>query len=71
MQEKDYKYRTYDGYDCKYDDKKGLVQVLDNWTIPRNDVDQLKAALMLGPVGVAVDSSSELFRNYRSGVIKS
>ena len=71
MQESNYRYRERDGEDCKFDVSKGLVQVDDNWTIPRNDIDQLKAALMLGPVGVAVDSSSTIFRNYRKGVIKS
>ena len=31
----------------------------------------MKAALKLGAVGVGVDSSSEFFRHYTSGVIKS
>jgi hypothetical protein len=38
MQEGDYRYRERDRLDCKYKDDKGLVQVLDNWSIPPYDI---------------------------------
>jgi len=31
----------------------------------------MKAALMLGPVGISVDSSKTFFKNYRTGIIRS
>ena len=70
MEERDYYYKTRDGT-CKYDFGKGKVQIDDHWEVPRQNIKQMKAALMLGPVGISVDSSKTFFKNYYSGIIRS
>lgn len=49
----------------------GTVQVTDFTMVPSNEPFQLKKALAQGPVTVAVNASSSVFQQYRSGVITS
>ena len=51
-------------HECRFDYKLGRVEVNEYWEIIGRDVNQLKAALAMGPVGVAVDADSNVFRNY-------
>ena len=70
MSEWDYPYIKKE-QNCYYNKKKGGVRLDDYYEIIGQNSKQLKAALTLGAVGVGVDSSSEFFRHYDGGVIKS
>ena len=57
MEEKDYPYRMKDEV-CKFEPSLGRVQTQDFWMVPKNNKEQLKAALNMGPVGVNVAAST-------------
>ena len=68
LNSRDYPYTAFDGY-CKQDSFKGVGKVT-SWThVPPNSVEQLQAALNLGPVAVALETDKPAFMNYKSGVI--
>ena len=68
--ESDYPYRAVDDQ-CKYDASKGKVKVTAVRDVTPNDPQQLKAALNLGPVSVAIQADSKIFQSYAEGVINS
>lgn len=69
MEEKNYPYKVRQQATCQFDVKYGRVQTQDHWEIPPHEKNQLKAALMKGPVAVSVDADKDVFRNYVSGII--
>ena len=66
--EQDYPYRAVDD-ECNYDVAKGKVKASGVRDVAPNDPQQLKAALNLGPVSVAIQADSKIFQNYVDGVI--
>lgn len=68
--EKDYPYRGVDDQ-CNYDATKGKVKATGVRDVNPNEPEQLKAALNLGPVSVAIQADSKIFQNYVDGVINS
>ena len=69
--EKDYKYKARQNYRCLDRRYKGKVSVQNYWNVPRESVDQLKAAITYGPVSVTLQSASRVFQNYESGILDS
>jgi len=67
-QEADYPYTAEDG-DCKYNKNKA-VQVAKGYAfVTANSTDSLKAALVNGPVSVAIEADQDVFQFYSKGVI--
>ena len=58
--EANYPYKGTDS-DCLYDKTKGTVKVVNFEDVPPNSPDQLKAALVLGPVSVGISAGSKVF----------
>jgi len=58
--EENYPYKGADS-DCLYDKTKGTVKVVNFEDVPPNSSDQLKAALVLGPVSVGIQADSKVF----------
>jgi hypothetical protein len=56
--ESDYPYTAEDGT-CSFDQKGGRVAAYTVNRVPRNDPDQLKAAIAQVPTTVAVDADSD------------
>ena len=71
MKENDYPYTGTQGWSCKYDESKGVVKAKDFKDVKRDEVDQLVAALNIGPVSVAIEADTYVFQSYGSGVITS
>lgn len=70
MLESAYPY-TAKGGQCKYDASKGYGRVKGYQDVPRGDAAQLRAALNLGPVSVAIEADEYAFQGYTGGVITS
>ena len=68
--ESDYPYTGVDGT-CKYVTSKGVGKVSSFVDVTSNSADQLKAAIALGPVSVAIEADRLVFQSYTSGVITS
>jgi cathepsin L len=68
--EADYPYEAYDD-SCRADAKKGVVSSTGFHRVPKGDVDQLKAAINLGPVSVAIEADTMVFQFYSGGVLNS
>jgi C1A family cysteine protease len=56
---------------CKYEKSKGVGHVKGFKDVTSKNLDQMKAALALGPVSVAIEADKSVFQSYRSGVITS
>jgi cathepsin L len=56
---------------CKAANRRGLFTVPNCRTLPSGDVRAHMAALQLGPVDIAIASSSSTFMQYKSGIISS
>jgi len=56
---------------CKYEKSKGVGHVKSYKDVPRKNVEQMKAAVMKGPVSVAIEADKSVFQSYRHGVITS
>ena len=70
--EAEYPYVAKTGlFACKYKKDLGKVQVKSYVDVPRQNPDQLKAALNKGPVSVAIEADKPVFQQYKSGVITS
>jgi C1A family cysteine protease len=70
--EAEYPYVAKTGlFACKYKKDLGKVQVKSYVDVPRQNPDQLKAALAKGPVSVAIEADKPVFQQYKSGVITS
>ena len=70
MLETDYPYTALDG-SCNYDQTRGYGKVTSYSSIASGDATQLKAALLKGPVSVAIEADDYVFQGYTSGVITS
>merc|ERR1719263_567514 len=73
MKESDYPYTAHHSLfsRCKYDESKGVGHVKGYKDVARENVDQMKAALAIGPVSVAIEADKSVFQSYRTGVITS
>jgi len=56
---------------CKYVKADGVGHVTGFKDVASKNLDQMKAALALGPVSVAIEADKSVFQSYRSGVITS
>jgi cathepsin L len=68
--EASYPYTAAGGY-CALDSSAQGVRVTDFTDVQSRSTDQLKAALEVGPVSVAIEADQEAFQMYSSGVITS
>ena len=48
---------------------QGVIKIKSHHHTEPKNVEQLKAALMKGPVAVSVDSNSDFFKQYQGGII--
>ena len=69
--ESDYPYTAKTGKTCKYDSSKGKVKISKRTYVTPKDPAQMKAAVALGPVSVAIQADSYVFQSYGGGIIKS
>ena len=67
----DYPYTAKTGKTCKEDPAKGKVQISKRHYVTPKDPAQMKAAVALGPVSVAIEADTSVFQFYSGGVIKS
>ena len=68
--EDQYPYQGWgDVSDCKYVAGSGVVSVASFYDVQTGSVDALKAALMLGPVSVAIQANQAVFQGYTGGII--
>jgi len=67
-QESDYPYTAEDG-DCKYNKAKATKVAGGYQFVTANSTDSLKAALVNGPVSVAIEADQDVFQFYSKGVI--
>jgi C1A family cysteine protease len=68
--EANYPYTAMFHTSCSYAGN-GIVSVTDYYDVTPNDSDQLKAALALGPVSVAIEADTTVFQGYTGGIITS
>jgi len=66
--ESDYPYTAKDGK-CAYDAKKTVAVTGGYKLITTKSTEQLKTAIVAGPVSVAVQADQDAFRYYKSGVV--
>jgi len=66
--ESDYPYTAEDG-DCKYNKAKATKVAGGYQFVTANSSDSLKAALVNGPVSVAIEADQDVFQFYSKGVI--
>jgi len=71
MLEADYPYTAKDGKVCKYEKSQGVGTVMSHKDVRKMSPSQLKAALMIEPVSIAVEADKRIFQTYKSGVITS
>lgn len=69
--ESDYPYTAKDGTTCKYTSSKGVVGVSGSKAVKPDRPDQLQAIVAQQPVSVAIEADSQVFRSYKTGIIKS
>jgi C1A family cysteine protease len=70
MPEQDYPYTAEVG-ECKNDSSKGVAKVTGFQDVKTNDFKQMKAALAMRPVSVAIEADQMAFQMYTGGVITS
>lgn len=66
--EADYPYTAKDGT-CHFEKSKGTGSISSFADVSSGSVSQLKAALMKGPVSVAIEADAPAFTNYKHGII--
>jgi cathepsin L len=72
MTEADYPYTASFHRVCSYDDSKAVSgTMISSYYDVVEDPDQLKAALNIAPVSVAIEADTTVFSSYVSGVITS
>jgi len=70
--EADYPYTPSSGlFACKYDKSKGVVSDVSYVDVTKKSSAQLKAALNVGPVSIAIEADQPVFHQYTSGIITS
>ena len=67
-QEGDYPYQAIDNT-CRADTSKGVVTVDKFVDVTPDNADQLRAALDIGPVSVAIEADQFIFQFYESGIL--
>jgi len=71
MLESDYSYTGTKG-SCAYDASKATTVAVTKGThVAANDKDQMKAALAISPLAVAIEADKMVFQTYKSGVLDS
>ena len=68
MLEADYPYEAKEG-ECRYVASKGKAKLTDSHDVDESDPDQLRAAVDIGPVSVAIEADQFFFQGYTTGVI--
>ena len=68
--ETDYPYRAVDDQ-CTFKQEKGKVRVSAIKDVPANDLKEMKKALTIGPISVAIQADTRIFQTYASGVLNS
>jgi C1A family cysteine protease len=68
--ETDYPYRAVDDQ-CTFKQEKGKVRVTAIKDVPANDLKEMKKALTIGPISVAIQADTRIFQTYASGVLNS
>jgi C1A family cysteine protease len=72
MTEEAYPYTPSTGlFKCKYAKASGVVGVSTYANVKVNSADQLKAALNVGPVSIAIEADQTVFHAYTGGIINS
>jgi len=73
MTEAEYPYTAHHNLfsKCKYDSSKGVGHVAGFKDVTPRDPAQMKAALAVGPVSVAIEADKSVFQQYKTGVITS
>ena len=66
--ESEYTYRAQDGL-CMDVNFNGKVSVKSFINVESNSLDDLKAAIMLGPVSVTIDADGFAFQGYTGGIL--
>jgi len=66
--EAEYPYEAVDD-SCRADKSKGKVTAKTFHRVPKNSADQLKAAINVGPVSVAIQADTWAFQGYQGGVL--
>jgi hypothetical protein len=69
--EGDYPYKGYSFKGCEYKEGTGVVGVKTFVDVNPNNSDDLKAAIAVGPVAVAIQANKPVFQLYMGGIIKS
>jgi len=69
--EADYPYvaKSHGIFGCQYEKSKGVVSADSYTDVSPENATQLKAALMKGPVSIAIEADKTVFQQYKSGVI--
>jgi cathepsin L len=69
--ESDYPYiaKSHGLFGCQYDKSKGVVGATTYKDVQHGSGTQMKAALMKGPVSIAIEADKAAFQQYHSGVI--
>ena len=67
--EANYPYKGWTLEGCIYDSAKGVVGVKSFYDVTPSNSDALKAAIVLGPVSVAIQANQRAFQFYEGGVI--
>mmetsp|Transcript_12349 Transcript_12349/g.15749 ORF Transcript_12349/g.15749 Transcript_12349/m.15749 type:complete len:88 (+) Transcript_12349:580-843(+) len=67
MPAENYPYKEVGG-ECQYDAEKGLIAASGFTLLDEGHPYLMQAALELGPLSVALDASSNVFRFYKEGV---
>lgn len=70
MLERDYPYEDKVN-ECKFDEEKGKVNLVNYQRVTKNDRGQLRAQIAISPVTVALDASNVEFLHYSGGIMNS
>jgi len=57
-------------FGCEYEKDKGVVSAESYTDVSKGSASQLKAALVKGPVSIAIEADKMVFQQYHSGIIE-
>jgi len=69
MEEAAYPYTAKNGRTCKYEKAQGVGSVASHKDVQKRSAAQLKAALQIAPVSIAIEADKMVFQTYKHGVI--